>query len=96
MHGQMMGGHHPMSFGGGGHQMSVPLIPAPVAFVTMMVGLMIGCMIGRKHAMMHGMDSGMGCCGDDGGGWPMHGDMSTHHHHGVGTPACGCEDTCCE
>ncbi len=56
--------HEPMSWGGhsmgrgDGHQMSVPMIPAPAAFFAMMFGVMIGVMIGRRKAMMHGMSSG--------------------------------------
>jgi hypothetical protein len=53
---------------GGGFPMQVPLIPAPVAFMTLMLGLMIGMMIGRrKAAMMHGM-GGQGMCGGQGMG----------------------------
>jgi hypothetical protein len=95
-----------MGYGGGEHQMRIPLIPAPAALCTMMIGVMIGVMIGRKKSMMHGMgsgmmhgmDSGVGCRGDNWGDWDMRkkmmGKMAGHHHHGEGMPACGCgQDT---
>ncbi len=76
--------------------MQVPLIPAPVAICTMMVGLMIGIMIGRKKAMMHAMEPGMGWGEGDWGHWAMRKKMmrkmmAAHHHHGDGMPACTCE-----
>jgi hypothetical protein len=82
---------------GDDHQMTIPLIPAPVAFFAMMFGLAIGIMIGHKKSMMHGMGpgriGGMGC-GDAWGDWAarkkMMGGWSGHHHHGDGMPACGC------
>jgi hypothetical protein len=58
MHGMKMGGH-PMGYGGGMHDMGVPLVPAPMAFMAMLFGIMIGVMIGKKKSMMHGMGSGM-------------------------------------
>jgi hypothetical protein len=75
--------------------MSVPLIPAPAAFVALLFGVMIGVMIGRKKSMMmHGMGHGMSCGGDAWGDWwerkKMMGAMTGHHHHGDGMPACGC------
>ena len=82
------GGGHPLGHNGGEHQISIPLIPAPVALFAMVLGLMIGVMIGRKKSMMHGTDSGMG------GDWDMRrkmmGNMASHHHHGDGMQACGC------
>jgi hypothetical protein len=59
------------SSGDGGHSpMRVPLIPAPVAFMTLMFGLMIGMMIGRKKAAVRGM-GGAGMCGGQGMGMGM-------------------------
>lgn len=72
MHGMQMGGH-PWGYGGGMHDMRVPLIPAPMAFFAMIMGVMIGIMIGKKKAMMHDMGSGM-----------MHG-MGQGMMHGMGS-----------
>lgn len=93
MHGSMRwGGGHTLGHNGGEHQISIPLIPAPIAFFAMILGLMIGIMIGRKTSMMHGMDAGMG------GDWDMRskmmGKMAAHHHHGDGMQACGCGCGC--
>jgi hypothetical protein len=90
-----MGAHGPMGmhagdqmgFGRGGYGMGVPLIPAPVAFMTMLFGLMIGLMIGRRKAMMHDMGmGGMGMGGMGHMGMGMgHGGMG----HGMGMGGCG-------
>ena len=87
------GGYH-MGHGEGWPEMSVPMIPAPVAFFTLLVGLMIGLMIGRRRSMMHGMQPQMGCgSGED---WAMKKKMmrkmAAHHHHGEGTPPCRCDE----
>jgi hypothetical protein len=90
-----------MGWGGGEHQMGIPMIPAPAAFFAMMMGVTIGVMIGRRKSMMHGMGMGamhgMGSGMKCGGGWDewaarkkMMGQMSGHHHHGEGMPACSC------
>jgi len=69
--------HHPMHWGHGpythyskaGMDMDVPLIPAPVAFLTLVLGLCAGVMIGHHKALVrcgqpgmtgHGMGMGMG------------------------------------
>lgn len=94
MHGQMRWAGHPMGYWGGGHQMDIPMVPAPAVFLAMMVGVMVGVMIGRKKSMMHGMGPGMTHAGTAWGDWAarktMMGEMSAHHHHGDGAPACGC------
>jgi hypothetical protein len=91
-----------MTYGGGEHQMGIPLIPAPAALCALMIGVMIGVMIGRKKSMMHGMGpgmmhgmgSGMRCGGDVWGDRAarkqMMGEGFGHHHHGDAMPACGC------
>jgi hypothetical protein len=80
---------------GSEHEMSIPLIPAPVAMVAMMVGLAIGIVIGHKKSMMHGMGGwSRGGGHDSWGEWAarkrMMGGWSGHHHHGDGKPPCGC------
>lgn len=94
MHGPMSCSPGPMGHGGRGHDMVVPLIPAPAAFVAMMFGFMIGVMIGRKKKMMHGMGSHMAWGGGSWGDWAerkkMMGMTYAHHHHGEGTPPCSC------
>lgn len=96
------GGGCPMGPVGDEQGMSIPLIPAPVAFCALMFGLMVGIMIGRKKSMMHGGGMGMmhahGMSGECGGGdWTtrkrMMGRMAMHHHHhGYGMPECRCDE----
>lgn len=101
MHMQMGWGCSPhKGYAGGGHDMGMPLVPAPAVGFAMMVGLMMGVMIGRKKSMMHGMMGGMGhgMMGGMGRGYGSGGDwmsrkkamMYGHHHHGYGTPPCCC------
>jgi hypothetical protein len=98
MNGSMgRGGRCPMAFGGDETEGGIPLIPAPVACFTMVLGLMIGIMIGRKKSMMHGGGMGMGMT-QGGGDWMMRKKMMGgmgmhHHHHGSGMPECKCGDS---
>lgn len=80
MHGPMNWSGHHMGHGGGSH-MEMPMIPAPMAMCTMLIGVMIGVMIGRKKSMMHGMGSSMGS--------GMHGGWGMSHGGGCGTPQSG-------
>ena len=101
MHDRMNWGGHPHKCcSGTGMDMEVPLIPAPVAVLTMIVGVAIGVIIGHKKAMMHGMGGhgmmgGMGHGMMGGGNWMarkkamMYG-APMHHHHGYGTRPCCC------
>lgn len=83
-HGHGHGGHHGGSPWAHGGQMQVPFVPAPMAFMGMMIAFMfgftIGHMVSRKQAMM---------CGDQ--QWMKHkmmGGGMGHHHHGYGAPPC--------
>lgn len=71
------GGHG----GGGGTWSTMPVVPAPMVGLGMLVGVMFGLlfgmMLGKKHAMMRGRHGA--------GRW--HKSMM-HHHHGFGTPGC--------
>lgn len=102
---------HPMNWGhyptrhykGVGMDVDIPLVPAPMAVATMLVGLVLGVMIGHKtaaahcrmgamgsHSMMgHGMGTGRN------GDWVMRKKammrmMAAHHHHGSGSTPCCC------
>ena len=106
MHGMNWGGHPHKRYSGAGMEVDVPLIPAPVAVMTMIVGMAIGVMIGHKKAMMHcgqpgmmgGMGHGMmggGMGAGYGGDWmkrkkAMMQGMGGHHHHSYGAGPCFC------
>jgi hypothetical protein len=100
-------GHYPTRhYKGAGMDVDIPLVPAPMAAATMIVGLLLGVMIGYKKAAMHrghaAMMGGMGR-GQMGGrmGYGPDGDwmmrkkqmmqaMAGHHHHGYGSKPCYC------
>lgn len=90
MHGHDWGRYPTRHYRRAGMEVDIPLVPAPMAAATMVVGLLLGVMIGyKKAAMLHAHRRMLGYAG--------HGWSGLHQPTGVETRGVYQEagDTCC-